>query len=191
VCRRRAVRSLAWLLLVIGVWQLGRGGYLEAKAWLSQVLLSSAWSQTLSGHGHTRPWPWADTWPVARLRAPKQDTDLVVLAGASGRTLAFGPGHLDGTAAPGEPGNSVISGHRDTHFRFLKHVHVGDPLQVERPDGHWRDYKVVNMKVMDARHARLVTGTDEALLTLVTCYPFDAVVPGGPLRYVVLAQAVD
>ena len=55
----------------------------------------------------------------------------MVLAGASGRTLAFGPGHVDGTPLPGEHGNAVVSGHRDTHFAFLRDLRCGDVLEVQ------------------------------------------------------------
>ncbi len=124
---------------------------------------------------------------MARLQAPGLGVDRIVLAGTSGRTLAFGPGHMDGTAAPGAPGHSLLSGHRDTHFRFLKDLAPGDALRVQRPDGGWRDYRVIGAEVIDARQARLAPDPGRPLLSLVTCYPFDALTPGGPLRYVVTA----
>ncbi|MFP6625625.1 MAG: sortase, partial [Deltaproteobacteria bacterium] len=104
-------------LFVVSLWQIGGAVYIHAKAELSQVLLKRAWARTLEYGEPSRPWPWADTWPVARLRVPRLGIDQVVLAGASGASLAFAPGHLSGTASPGETGSTVISGHRDTHFR--------------------------------------------------------------------------
>jgi sortase A len=124
---------------------------------------------------------------VARLQAPGLGLNRIVLAGTSGRTLAFGPGHMDGTAAPGAPGHAILSGHRDTHFRFLKDLAPGDALRVQRPDGGWQDYRVIGTEVIDARQARLAPDDGRPLLSLVTCYPFDALTPGGPLRYVVTA----
>jgi sortase A len=96
---------------------------------------------------------------------------------------------MDGTAAPGAPGHSILSGHRDTHFRFLEDLEPGDSLRVQGPDGAWRAYRVGATEVIDARRARLLPGDATPRLTLVTCYPFDAIVPGGPLRYVVSAEA--
>jgi sortase A len=122
---------------------------------------------------------------------PALDVDEIVLAGASGRTLAFGPGHLDGTAAPGAPGLSVVSGHRDTHFRFLEDVQLGALIRVERPDGTWQDYRVTQTRVVNVETTRIAqTATGRPRLLLTTCYPFDAIVPGGPLRYLVLAEGV-
>ena len=108
-------------LLCFGFWQLGQGAYIPAKAWLALELMQRAWVRAGNGESRATPWPWADTWPVARLTARSGAVDLIVLAGDSGRTLAFGPGHVSASAMPGDVGNAVIGGHRDTHFQFLQH----------------------------------------------------------------------
>ena len=180
-----------WLLVLfigIGGWQLGEAGWIHAKAALAQVLLTKAWEQSLAGETQAKPWPWADTWPVARLRMPERGVDVIVLEGVSGRTLAFGPGHLQGSVLPGEPGNSVIAGHRDTHFAFLRDVVVNDRFTVETAGGNAAWYQVENVTVRDSRRVRLRLDHEQALLTLVTCWPFDAVEPGGPLRHIVTAR---
>ena len=188
---RRLALAVGFMLLGFGGWQLGAAGYIHAKAWLSQVLLSQAWADTLADNGAgsepQKPWPWADTGPVARLRVPELGVDQIVLAGASGRTLAFGPGHLDQTAAPGEAGHSVLSGHRDTHFAFLQDLAPAMKLEVQRADGAWRGYRVRDSAVIDSRNARLSLEVEQPTLTLVTCWPFDTADPGGPLRYAVFA----
>jgi sortase A len=177
-------------LLCLGFWQLGQGAYIPAKAWLAQELMQRAWVRAGGGEERATPWPWADTWPVARLTAKQRDVDLIVLAGGSGRTLAFGPGHLSASAMPGQAGNAIIGGHRDTHFQFLKKVEVGELLGMETTRGQRHIYKVVGVDIVDSRKGSLVLDTDAAMLTLVTCYPFDALEAGGPLRYVVTAKMV-
>jgi len=177
-------------LLALGFWQLGQGAYIPAKAWLAQELMQRAWLRVSAGEDRAAPWPWADTWPVARLSAKSHDVDLIVLAGGSGRTLAFGPGHLSASALPGETGNMVIAGHRDTHFAFLRNLEPGHRLTIESFSGATTDYEVIGLNVVDSRKGSLLLDTDDAVLTLVTCYPFDAVDPGGPLRYVVTARRV-
>ncbi len=152
-------------------------------------MLHAAWAHQREAGIAVKPWPWADTHPVARLVVPARDADVLVLAGASGRTLAFGPGHLDGSAQPGDPGNAVITAHRDTHFRFLQNVAPGDELLVERVDGSTRHFRIRGAYVSDYRELRLPRDTAVPTLTLVTCFPFDALDPGGPLRYVVVAEA--
>jgi len=175
-------------LLCLGFWQLGQGAYIPAKAWLAQELMQRAWVRAGAGEERATPWPWADTWPVARLTAKQRDVDLIVLAGGSGRTLAFGPGHLSASAMPGETGNAIIGGHRDTHFQFLRKLEVGELLGMETTRGQRHIYKVVGVDIVDSRKGSLVLDTDAAMLTLVTCYPFDALEAGGPLRYVVTAR---
>lgn len=175
-------------LLCFGFWQLGHGAYIPAKAWLAQALMQRAWVRTGRGEGRATPWPWADTWPVARLSAKAGEVDLIVLAGGSGRTLAFGPGHLSASAMPGEIGNTVIAGHRDTHFRFLEDLQPGELLIVESDKGSKHLYRVIDAEIVDSRTGSLLLDTDVAILSLVTCYPFDARESGGPLRYVVTAR---
>lgn len=188
---RRLATGLALALGAVGLWQLGSGAWLQGKAWLAQVLIARAWAEAGEAGSAPPPWPWADTRPVARLVVPELGVDQIVLAGTSGRTLAFGPGHLDGTAMPGAAGLAVVSGHRDTHFRFLADLRPGARIEVERADGARRTYRVTATQVVHADRARIVpaaTGTPRLLLS--TCYPFDAILPGGPLRFVVLAEAV-
>jgi len=175
-------------VLCLGFWQLGQGAYIPAKAWLAQELMQRAWVRTGAGEERATPWPWADTWPVARLTAKARNTDLIVLAGGSGRTLAFGPGHLSASAMPGDIGNTIIAGHRDTHFQFLRNVELGELLGMELAKGQRHVYKVVGIDIVDSRRGSLALDTNAAMLSLVTCYPFDAREAGGPLRYVVTAK---
>jgi sortase A len=177
-------------LLALGFWQLGQGAYIPAKAWLAQELMQRAWLRGNAGEDRAAPWPWADTWPVARLTANSGEVDLIVLAGGSGRTLAFGPGHLGASAMPGEVGNTVIAGHRDTHFAFLRDVEPGDRIGLESFGGAHYVYEVVGADIVDSRRGSLELDLDLAMLTLVTCYPFDALESGGPLRYLVTAKRV-
>ncbi|MEL6869975.1 MAG: class GN sortase [Pseudomonadota bacterium] len=182
-------------VLAVGMISMADGLYIPAKAMLAQQLLQRAWQRGERSPAidtdELRPWPWADTFPVARLTSDATDDEVFVLSGGSGRTLAFGPGHLQTSALPGHVGNSVIAGHRDTHFRFLADVALGDNLVVDRRDGERVVYEIVALDVVDARRAQIALDGAAPTLTLITCYPFDAITPGGPLRYVVSARAVS
>lgn len=180
-------RLLVCLLAIIGLWQLGEGSWIYAKAGLAQHLLQRAWSRTLAGETGVKPWPWADTWPVARLVIPSQHIDQIVLEGAYGRTLAFGPGHVESAQPIGSSHTIILTGHRDTHFRFLKRLQQNDEIELETPTGTRRRYRVEETRIADSRSDFIPTEQDRARLVLVTCYPFDAIAPGGPLRYVVTA----
>jgi sortase A len=112
------------------------------------------------------------------------DVEQVVLAGDDGRTLAFGPGWAPASAAPDARGTVVFSGHRDTHFAWLRQLVHGDRVEVESLGG-LRRYQVVETRIADSRTERIVIDAEGPELLLVTCWPFDAVQAGGPMRYVV------
>ena len=177
------------LLAIAAVVCLGDAAWIHGKAQLGQWLLHRAWDAQRASGQPVKPWPWADTFPIARLTVEGRDADVLVLAGASGRTLAWGPGHLDDSAPLGSAGNAVVSAHRDTHFRFLRDLAPGDTIAVELASGALQRYRVREAYIEDAHALRLPRYTAVPTLTLVTCYPFDAIVPGGPLRYVVKAEA--
>ena len=181
-------RLLFFGLILLAVGFGAAAGRIYLKAWLAQRLLHRAWAVTQAEGGPVKPWPWADTWPIARLSMPGRGIDLIVLADASGRSMAFGPGLVAGTAPPGAVGNTVLSGHRDTQFRFLKDLRPGERMRLEAADGSQRDYAVIETLIVDAHAVEILWDTGDAELTLVTCYPFDAIAPGGPLRYVVRAS---
>lgn len=176
--------------LAVGVTCLGTGGWIYAKAFFAQELIGAAWNRVQAGYLDAKPWWWADTRPVAKLVIGRKGRELLVLEGSSGRNLAFGPVHDPASVLPGQPGNSVIEGHRDTHFSVLGKLGLGDMVRIELPDGGHVSFTVASVRVVDSRRSRIVLDSDEPRLTLVTCYPFDAVKPGGPLRYVVTAERV-
>lgn len=185
--RARFRLGLAALALAIALHAL----WLPAKAALAQQLLQRAWAAHLADGGQHRPWPWADSHPVARIRQSRLGIDQIVLAGDSGRVLAFGPGWTEASAAPERGvGNIVISGHRDTHFRWLRDLRPGDFLELQTARG-WRGYRVNAQAVVDARHQRLSPTSPEDHLQLVTCWPFDALAAGGPMRWVVSLQSLQ
>ena len=163
--------------------------WIPVKAELAQHLLERAWLRTLAGEPDAKPWPWADTRAVAILEVPRLGLREIVLEGSSGRNLAFGPtlvnnGRID------ESFDRVLSGHRDTHFSFLKKLQTGDLLRLRTPQGT-RDYRVRWQQAVDSRRQSLVIDASVERLTLLTCYPFDAPLPGGPLRWVVTALPVS
>ena len=188
-----AVKAVALAAVLGGMACLAEGSWIHAKAALAQFLIGVAWTRVQVGSEEARPWAWADTRPVAKLIVGEggQARDLFVLEGASGRNLAFGPVHDAASVAPGERGNSVIEGHRDTHFAVLRDLHVGDTLQVQTPGHRKVRFAVSRVEVVDTRMSRIALPANAPRLTLVTCYPFDAVTPGGPLRWVVTADAEE
>jgi len=164
----------------------GQASWLQAKATLAQWLIAAAWQQTLIHGEAQRPWPWADTWPVARLVTP-DGANHYVLDSISGEALAFGPGLLPVSVAPGESGTTLIAGHQDSHFAFLNNLKPGEKIRVQNRDGQTFVYRVDAINIVDSSQQRMSLQYHTAELKLVTCYPFNSLQSGGPLRYVVTA----
>jgi sortase A len=184
------LRLTALALFVLGLILFGQGAYIHAKALLAQVLLERAFAATIAGGRDVKPWSWADTWPVARIEVKRLNASVIVLAGSSGQALAFGPGHVEQSAAPGERGIAVYSAHRDTHFAFLKHVAIGDEIAVTRGDGRTFRYRADRTSIARFDDSGLDPLADGHALVLSTCWPFDAAT-GGPLRYLLHATMID
>lgn len=159
--------------------------WIPVKAELAQHLLERAWLRTLEGVPDARPWPWADTRAVAVLEVPHLGLREIVLEGSSGRNLAFGPTLVNSNRLD-ESSDRVLSGHRDTHFSFLKDLKTGDRIRL-RTVTETRDYRVSWQEAVDSRHQSLVIDDSVDRLTLLTCYPFETLTAGGPLRWVVTA----
>jgi len=183
-------RGIAFLILSVGLCFLVSGSWIQIKAVVAQALLERSWQQTLSHGIPVQPWPWADHWPVAQLKFLRTKSELTVLSGDSGSSLAFAPGWNSKSAKPGEQGVTVISGHRDAHFKILKDIEMGDLIEVVTPQSETVNYQVKTIEIVDSRVATINTEQSGQTLVLVTCYPFDAIVAGGPLRYVITAKEV-
>jgi sortase A len=181
--------TLPPLLALAGLILFGQGAYIHAKALLAQVLLQRAFTETIATGRPTKPWPWADTWPVARIEVKRLHASAIVLAGSSGQALAFGPGHVELTPDVGERGVAVYAAHRDTHFRFLRDVAVGDEIDVTRGDGRRFRYRADSTAVVRFDTSGLDPLSDGYGLVLSTCWPFDALTPG-PQRYLLHATMV-
>lgn len=179
-------RPLAAAIIAAALFSAAHAAWIPLKAQLGQLLLEQAWAARLAGDEGARPWPWADTAPVAVLEIPRLGTRQLVLEGASGRNLAWGPGAM----TPVDGSDVVISAHRDTHFADLNLLQPGDLLLLDDGTGP-REYQISWLDIVDSRHQELVLLTGIQRLTLVTCYPPDAPLAGGPLRLVVTALPVN
>jgi len=178
------------VLALIGLILFGQGAYIHAKALLAQMLLERAFETTIATGHPVKPWSWADTWPVARIEVKRLHASAIALAGSSGQALAIGPGHLEQTVDAGERGVAVYSAHRDTHFRFLKDVAIGDEIDVTRSDGRTFRYRADRSAIVRFDQSGIDPLTDQHELVLSTCWPFDALT-SGPDRYLLHATLTE
>ena len=123
---------------------------------------------------------------IAALSIPRLDLSAIVLHGSDDQTLRRGPGHLENTAMPGETGNAVIAGHRDTFFRRLREIDVGDVIRLVAVEGTYT-YVVESTQIVDPDDVWVLDPTPDPSLTLVTCYPF-TYIGSAPERFIVRAR---
>jgi sortase A len=183
----RRVISLA--LVVIGVVLLG---YVAGQYWgmyRSQKNLEIEWQRQAATVSVPGKAPVSSDQLLTRMQIPKIQMDAIVVEGASRRELSEGPGHMKLTAQPGEPGNAVITAHRDTFFRHIYELNKGDQIQVRR-SGRTFTYEVTGKRIVMPEDVSVIKPTDNAQLTLITCYPTYYIGPA-PKRLVVFSKLVD
>jgi len=127
----------------------------------------------------------APEFQLADLDIPRIGLAVMVSEGTDEGTLRLGAGHLPGSGVPGRVGNVVIAGHRDTFFRSLRQIRVGDTIDLTSPDGTYH-YRVEWTRIVDPEDTQTLGPTSTPALTLVTCYPF-RYVGSAPERFVVRA----
>jgi sortase A len=124
---------------------------------------------------------------VGRLLIPAVQLDEVIAEGVGDDELDAGPGHLPGSASPGEPGNAVISAHRDRHFHSLGRVVIGDTVITETRSA--RTTWVITGRKIVGRYQPSLFPSAEPELTLTTCWPIRYVGPA-PDRLILTAKPV-
>ena len=184
------MKRLMLVLAALGVSFFTYGAYIPAKAVLAQYLINDAWNDSIRSGGSQKPWRWADMHPVMKLSSEKHKQELIVLSGDKGNSLAFAPGHNLSSYMPNQGGTTVISAHRDTHFEFLQDVSISDVFELTDRNNKTMSYKVSNIKIIDATKQDISIHSNQDELKMITCYPFDAIVARGPLRYVVTAKMI-
>lgn len=191
--RRRIGRLLSYLLIAGGAFLLYRGG----RDWVESRLGQSGAARELevpvpppAAPGASKPLRLGAT--VAKLSIPRLGTDLYVVEGVDAADLRRGPGHMPGSALPGAEGNCVVAGHRDTHFRVLKDIRKGDDIVLETRAGLFL-YRVKSTEIVSPRNTASIAPSSDAVLHLITCYPF-YYLGSAPKRFIVeadLAGALD
>ena len=184
------MKRLILFVAVLGLSFFTYGAYIPAKAVLAQYLINNAWNDSIRSGESQKPWKWADMYPVMKLSSDKHNQELIVLSGDKGNSLAFAPGYNLNSYMPNQGGTTVISAHRDTHFEFLQDVSISDVFELTDRSNRASSYMVSDIKIIDATKQDISIHSNQDELKLITCYPFDAVVARGPLRYVITAQLI-
>jgi len=184
-------RHFTPLLLSSGIAILGYVAFQYGAMFFEQRRLEARWleQQRILQPDDSRSRIALSSTELTRISIPSIQFAAVIVEGTDESSLLIGPGHLAGTAEPGEPGNAVVSGHRDTFFRPLRNIPQNDMVTVTTPTGEFR-YRVVSTRIVRPDNVAVLNATENQVLTLVTCYPFYFVGPA-PSRFIVRAARVD
>ena len=171
-------RRAGTALVAVGVLVVLTAGASVARAMLARDAARARWAELEAARavdgGRLAVKPGARLtiargMPVARLVIPRLALDEIVVEGVGDAELYAGPGHMTGSVLPGERGNSVVSAHRDRHFRSLGRVVVGDTIHTESDAGDVA-WAVTRVRVVNA-DAPVLRVSRTPVLTLTTCWP--------------------
>lgn len=176
-------------LIIIGIALLGYVGSQYWEMYRSQKNLEAEWERQATGINNPGQASISSDQMLTRLVISKINMDAIVVEGASRKELSDGPGHMTETATPGEIGNAVITGHRDTFFRHIYELTKGDHIEVRR-NGHVFTYQVTGKRIVEPEDVSVIKPTKDPQLTLITCYPTYYIGPA-PQRLVVFSKLVD
>ncbi len=188
---RRLRPAISPVLVILGVLLLGYVGAQYGEMYLEQRHLAREWQRQQSAHraGPHAAAAQSEDDGLTKLWVPKIDLDSFVVEGTNHKALLLGPGHMPDTPAPGDLGNSVITGHRDTFFRHIHELEKGDTVLVQR-DGKTFKYEVTGKKIVEPDDLSVIRPAKDSRLTLITCYPTYYIGPA-PRRLVVFSKLVD
>ena len=178
-------RLLSQLFVIAGLGLLTYVLIEYGSMYAGQKQLQHRWAQQNSSSLASTPAATSDDG-LTRISIPRIALDAVIVEGITYRKLAIAPGHIPGTPAPGEVGNAVISAHRDTFFRHIYELKKGDDVIVRR-SGKVYTFTVTGKKITDPDDVSVMKPTQDAQLTLITCYPTYYIGPA-PERLVIFAK---
>jgi sortase A len=179
------LRVVEMLLLTIGLVSVAWLATAHTSAVREQVALSQELDRIVTSTTAPARTVAVGRGLIGRIDVPRIKMTALAREGIDVRTLRVAVGHIPGTALPGEPGNAGFAAHRDTFFRPLKSVREGDAVVVTTPRGVYR-YAVTSTRIVEPADVSVLDPTTDAILTLVTCYPFEYI-GNAPQRFVVRA----
>ncbi len=190
---RYKILLLSAVFLLLGTALLPIQSYSETmtKTALSEQLIQQAWRQVLKGNTEAQPWPWIKSAPVAKLSIPHLNKNFIVMRGTSSTILDAAPGWHEGTDFPGSNGISLISGQRNTHFSFLKHLKPGDHIFLQTDLTNKQHYVVDELAIVQTATMQVPLKGNESVILLSTDYPFLNWKKNESMQFVVIARKVQ
>jgi sortase A len=184
--RTNILRGACYFFLTFGILALGYAGFVSADSQAYQALEMKKFSQA----GRlSEPHILVEGDVIGEIQVPRLGLNAIVIQGDSPANLRRAVGHLSKSALPGEWGNVALAGHRDTFFRTLRDIRLGDEIRFKTRERSF-EYRVDSIEVVAPTDIRVLESSAGHDLTLLTCFPFHYVGPA-PKRLVVRAREAD
>jgi sortase A len=179
-------RAASYFFLAVGLLALGYVGYVVVDAHTYQAYEQSKFENVSS---QEPPRPLVEGGVIGEIQVPRLHLKAIVVQGDSHTILRHAVGHIPETALPGKPGNVALAGHRDTFFRPLRNIRLGDTITLKTLAGDFQ-YLVESTQVVPASSVEVLNASNGRTLTLITCFPFDYL-GAAPNRFVVRARELS
>ena len=180
------LKYLIGTLFIIGLILIAKPSHFYLKGYVAQKLLESTWQKSKGKQQIIYPWIGAKSYPIGKISIDKVDLSYIILGGDMKQSLNFGIAHIENTSKPGNSGNIGLAGHRDSFFKKLEKIHLGDIIEIDSFK-NIKSFKVVDIQIISPNELKWLDQTEQNILTLVTCYPFDYI-GNAPMRYIIRAK---
>ena len=180
--------ALGFCLVIVGLVGITKASIMPIKAIIGQQYLEVAWKESLRANKLSKPWKSADFYMIGKLTVPKLKISRVILNSSTGEAMAWGIGRVDNAQSSSKGGPIILAGHRDSHMQFMSKLNVGDKIELIMSDRVLKTFIISRTDISKKPELAIsAQNTENEILILTTCWPFNSQKPGSE-RYIVTAE---
>ncbi|MDC0095874.1 class D sortase [Amylibacter sp.] len=180
--------ALGCCLVVIGLIGIAKASMQPIKAIIGQHYLEVAWKESLRANKLSKPWRSADFYMIGKLTVPKLKISRVILNSSTGEAMAWGIGRVDTAQSSSKDGPIILAGHRDSHMQFMSKLNIGDKVELMMSNRVLKTFIISKTDITNKPELAVsAQNTENEILILTTCWPFNSQKPGSE-RYIVTAE---
>ena len=188
---RKIFTALGFCLVIGGLVGITKASIMPIKAIIGQQYLEVAWKESLRANKLSKPWRSADFYMIGKLTVPKLKISRVILNSSTGEAMAWGIGRVNNAQSSSKGGPIILAGHRDSHMQFMSKLNVGDKVELIMSDRVLKTFIISKTDITKKPELAIsAQNTDNEILILTTCWPFNSQKPGSE-RYVIIADSYN
>ena len=185
---RKVFIALGFCLVIVGLVGITKASIMPIKAIIGQQYLEVAWKESLRANKLSKPWRSADFYMIGKLTVPKLKISRVILNSSTGEAMAWGIGRVDTAQSSSKGGPIILAGHRDSHMQFMSKLNVGDKIELMMSNRVLKTFIISKTDITNKPELAVsAQNTENEILILTTCWPFNSQKPGSE-RYIVTAE---